>query len=346
MNNLKNILIPILSIIIFASCKKENITISKDAHDTFFLKTEGASIPIQVHGNTASGKFIVLVHGGPGGGSIAYRPKFEKQGVEKDFAVVYWDQRIAGSSQGNANNDSIASFRDDVKKVLLLVKARYGVTNKLYLLGHSWGGFLTPYFLEEANNQSMIQGWIQVDGAHNYALNDSLAKEMLLLYGKDEIANNRNVDRWTPIINYCNAHAFNESYDVGGQLNSYANSVEGLIEKINKVPKQSIFTNFTANYFPLTSQLGNILSSSTFLKIDKQAYTAPISENLFKINVPTLLLWGRHDFVCPIGLADDIKKHIGSTDLTQIVFEHSGHSPMNNEPELFCKALIDWVRVH
>ena len=33
----------------------------------------------------------------------------------------------------------------------------------------------------------MVKGWIHVDGAHNYSLNDSLTKEMLLFYGKKEI---------------------------------------------------------------------------------------------------------------------------------------------------------------
>lgn len=55
---------------------------------------------------------------------------------------------------------------------------------------------------------------------------------------------------------------------------------------------------------------------------------------------------GRYDFVCPIGLKDDIKKNIGSTDISEKTFENSGHTPMFVEPEIFWKTVVDWVKAH
>jgi pimeloyl-ACP methyl ester carboxylesterase len=45
-------------------------------------------------------------------------------------------------------------------------------------------------------------------------------------------------------------------------------------------------------------------------------------------------------------LKDDIKKNIRSTDVSEKVFENSGHSPMLNEPAAFWSAVVNWVKVH
>jgi pimeloyl-ACP methyl ester carboxylesterase len=345
----KKIIFNLLIIIGLSSCQKEKITIGTDANDVFFLQENGNALPIQVHGNTASKKMLVIVHGGPGGGgSILYRDNNVINSVEKECAVAYWDQRFGGASQGSTSNSDITTFKSDIKKVLQLLKSRYGSDTKMYIMGHSWGGFLTPYFLEDGNNQDLVKGWIQVDGAHNYYKNDSLTKEMLLFYGKKEIAASRNTARWQEVVNYCTAHPYNESSDVSVQLNRYAGESEGYISEVKAGASiSSIILDGSKNdNFPITAQLVNLYNSALVLKIDRQAFAIQISENLYKIKLPTLLLWGRYDFVCPIGLREDIKKNISSRDVSEKVFENSGHSPMFNESAAFWNEVINWVKVH
>jgi pimeloyl-ACP methyl ester carboxylesterase len=341
---MKNKLLIISTIILFAGCQKEEIS-KTIAHDTFFLQEKGAAMPILVHGNLASNKIMLIVHGGPGGSSIPYRSNLVKTTVETEFAVAYWDQRIAGAAQGNSSDDDISLYKEDLRKVILLLKSRYGADKKIYLMGHSWGGFLTPYFLEDGTNQDMVSGWIQVDGANSYSLNDSLTKEMLLVYGKREIAKDKNKAEWQEIVDYCNVHPYNESADVAFKLNRYASKVEKLVEEIEKI-NSGFNTSLITNRFAITSQLSNIVSTAFIKKIDRQAYDVPITQNLFKIKLPTLLLWGRHDFVCPIGLKDVIKKNIKSSDISEKTFEKSGHSPMDNEPDLYWSTVVDWVKRH
>jgi pimeloyl-ACP methyl ester carboxylesterase len=344
--HLKMKFIPFLMLLLsIYACQKEQITIGTNANDVFFLQESGGVLPIQVHGNTASKKMLVIVHGGPGDNGIGYRDDYVVNNVEKEFAVAYWDQRFAGSAQGNPASSDISTFKTDLKKVLQLLKSRYGNDTKMYLMGHSWGGFLAPYFLEDGVNQDLVKGWIQVDGAHNYFRNDSLTREMLLLNGKKEIAANRNSATWQEIVDYCNAHAYNESFAVGRQLNSYASVAQRNIAEITTpTDGNGLFT--PSNNIPQTAHWINIINSTFILKIDQQAYAIPISENLYKIKIPTLLLWGRYDFVCPTGLASDIKKNVGSSDVSEKIFEKSGHSPMINEPEAFWNEVINWVKKH
>jgi pimeloyl-ACP methyl ester carboxylesterase len=345
---MKKIVFNLLIIICLFSCQKEKITIGTDAHDVFFLRENGSSLPIQVHGNTASKKILVTLHGGPGGSSFSFREDdYVRNNLEKEFAVAYWDQRFAGASQGSTSNSDIPSFKSDLKKVLQLLKSRYGNDTKLYLMGHSWGGFLAPYFLIDGSNQDLLKGWIQVDGAHNYTKADSLTKEMMLFYGKREIAANRNTQEWQEIVNFFNAHAYNESRDVSLQFTKYSARAQGyFLPSSTKLNLGGGIGDLQSSKFPVTASVSNYIISSSILKIDSQATSIPISENLYKIKLPTLLLWGRYDFNCPLGLKDDIKKNIRSTDVSEKIFENSGHAPMLDESVSFWSAVVNWVKVH
>jgi pimeloyl-ACP methyl ester carboxylesterase len=345
---MKKIVFNLLIIICLSSCQKEKITIGTDAHDVFFLQENGSSLPIQVHGNTASKKILVTLHGGPGGSSFSFREdEYVKNNVEKEFAVAYWDQRFAGASQGSTSNSDIPSFKSDIKKVLQLLKSRYGNDTKLYLMGHSWGGFLAPYFLIDGNNQDLVKGWIQVDGGHNYTKADSLTKEMMLFYGKREIAANKNTEGWQEIVNFCNAHPSITSRDIALQLTKYSAKAQNyILAGSTKVNLEGGIGKLQSSKFPVTAAIGNYITSLSILKIETPVPFIPISENLYKIKLPTLLLWGRYDFNCPPDLKDDIKKNIRSTDVSEKIFEKSGHAPMLDEPVPFWSAVVNWVKAH
>jgi pimeloyl-ACP methyl ester carboxylesterase len=337
----------ILSVFFFLGCKKENITKSGIVDDHFFLKNKGAIMPVYVGGNIDNNKILIMVHGGPGGNDLSYRNKFIAP-VEKEMAVVYWDQRLAGASQGNSPDKDIVNYIEDIKKLIAIIKYRYGSDKKIYMLGHSWGGFLTPYFLEDGNNQNLISGWIQVDGAHNYNLNDSLTWKYLLDYGQTQLNSAKYAKEWKEIVDYCSSVTpGNNNFEVGVKLNSYAGKAQSYIDELSgETCPTCVINNLSSQNFPITANLGNLLTSAKFLKIDRQAYNKQISENLYKIKLPTLLLWGKYDFICPRGLSLDIQSKISSMDITEKIFLKSGHSPMDNEPEIFWKSVIDWVAMH
>ena len=156
---------------------------------------------VLVDGNTASKTFILIIHGGPGAGAFFYNTKYISKNLEDNFALVYWDQRNAGASQGSSNggNLHLDQMVDDLKKVIKVLKFRYGNDISLFLLGHSFGGMIAADFVTGSGNQDMIRGLINVDGSHNYPLNDTLTRKMLLSVGQYEISQNRNAGKWQPI---------------------------------------------------------------------------------------------------------------------------------------------------
>lgn len=340
----QNTIIAITSVLLalgLLSCQQEDFTSSGRADDHFFLQNAGQSMPVRVAGNVDARKFIVIIHGGPGGEGIVYQDDYVREYVEDKFAMVYWDQRFAGNTQGHGGNSDISAFREDIKKLLQLLKSKYGTDIKFYLLGHSWGGFLAPYFLSEAGNQQLVNGWIQVGGAHNYRMNDSLTREMLLHYGRIELQAQNNVTDWEEIVDWCTANGF-EGSENAGTLNGFAHRAETLIAEVQQPDYEDWEVFLNRSFF---ATLVNEMASA-IREIDAPTYETPISDRLPGITLPTLLLWGKYDFVCPPGLSEDIERRIGSRNVRKVVFPRSGHSPMANEPKAFWDVVVDWVQRH
>jgi proline iminopeptidase len=58
--------------------------------------------------------------------------------------------------------------------------------------------------------------------------------------------------------------------------------------------------------------------------------------------VPTLVLVGRHDFICSPPFAEEIARAVPGAKL--VVFEKSGHFAHLEEPEAFAKAVLSFVK--
>lgn len=320
-----------LAIALLMGCQKEEISLSPAANDVFYLENHKAAMPIRVHGNTASKTFMLMVHGGPGGDAIVYRSDYVKSQVEPEFAMVYWDQRNSGASQGSMNSgyDTVEYFIEDLEKVVVLLKHRYGDDISIFVNGHSWGGFLVPAFLQKGDNQQSVKGWIQSAGAHNIPLLNQYAVEMLLDKAAVEIAANRHVSEWTKIKEYCEGLTLPLTEAQGRKINEYSGQAQNLTPELPQglVSFGDVYDIYQENNFPATQIFFPYnplpVSLAEWLFKGQQ-----LSDGMAGITVPTLLLFGKWDFTCPPKLADDIEMRIQSAYKKKVVLENSGHGLM------------------
>jgi pimeloyl-ACP methyl ester carboxylesterase len=348
MKQIKYITLTLIALSLFA-CQKESITISNNANDTFFLKNKGVQMPIKVCGNTASKTFMLIVHGGPGGDAIVYRSNYVKQNVETKCAVAYWDQRAAGASQGayNNNNFTLESFVDDMRQVILLLKQRYGADISVFVNGHSWGGYITPAFLGTNNNQDLVKGWIHTDGAHDFTLLNKFSKDRLLEKASIEINANKNVAEWTKTKNYCNALSLPLDVNEWVAFNEVGTKAMGITTEVARsVTSPSGITRYLDNDAPIVPIiLQGIYNPVTFRMIKDLYPRIPTVPNLDKITVPTLILFGKYDYICPLELADDITTKIKSAYKKTVIFENSAHSPMVTEEPAYWQEIIQFINI-
>jgi proline iminopeptidase len=69
--------------------------------------------------------------------------------------------------------------------------------------------------------------------------------------------------------------------------------------------------------------------------------TYDVRDSLHRITAPTLVIAGRHDWICPPEFSEEIAQRIPQADLR--IFEHSGHSVRVDEPEALLDAIAGFM---
>ena len=335
-------------ILLLAACQKETISMGTGESQTFYVDSKGASMQVLVEGNLISHVFLIFVHGGPGSSSLPYNTDYISSHLEKDYALVYLDQRNAGASQGNFNGSdlNLTQMTTDLRNVILVIKKRYGDDSKIFLLGHSFGGLLTASYLTTYYIQGMVDGWLFVDGIQNYPLNDTLTREKLLYTGEEQIRLSKHVKEWQEIVTWCTDHPGNFTLDQSMQMETFAGAAETYLDEVTQIdPVASNLGIALKEHWPLTSMLMNYLYSSNAAFI-KDLYKTAFTSQLNRVKVPTLLLFGEYDFTCPLGLGDDIFNRIGTLDVSMEISYKSGHEMMFQDPEFFCREVAGFIELH
>jgi len=342
MNVLKLILFS--TVIILTSCQSEDIEVGTSADDTFYVTRNNFSMRVTVKGNTASRKIMLIIHGGPGGSAYFYRTREVKEMLEPYYAVAYWDQRAAGASQGTNNNNTVHlnEYGEDLAHVIKVLKHRYGA--KIYLMSQSWGGMVATQFLTTPGYQQEVSGWIFANAVHDWPLNDQNSVAMLMSRGKEELAKERNVSKWTEIIKYCESLNAPYTSDQSGKLNNYAWDAMNLIEGFDALNEDKILKdNLIAEKIPFTAAFSNLANPAN-RKLLKEIVNISFTDKLSLITVPVLICAGKHDFVCPQATGDNLFKNLGSTDKQQMLFNNSGHNL--EQQSLYVNAFRTFVDEH
>jgi pimeloyl-ACP methyl ester carboxylesterase len=321
---------------LLASCEKELVT----EGDQFFLRSEGADMPVWVRGNKNAQVFILVLHGGPGSYVSEYigMPSFNS--LEKEYAVVYWDQRASGDSQGNAKPESLTreQFVQDLDKLVALIRNKYNQPT-LFLLGHSWGGALGTLYLLDSQRQSKIKGWIKVDGLYEGTLSYQLSRNFVMNHAQEQINAGNQVRKWEKALQWYGEHPTLE-FGEGPEHVRYVDEANGYYYKKNPSKgSRGLFNSPRAGFAELynNSYVGHHykrLLGGLDLSFQMQAIT-----------LPTLVLWGKHDGILPVPLAQDYYAKLGTpaAQKSVVIFEESAHSPMAEEPARFADEVIRFV---
>lgn len=341
---MKNLLYFILGLgLILASCTQQE----SDNFDQFFFRNDGADLFVQVNGNIASNTFILFLHGGPGGSGIDYNTGYYVDELEKDYAFVYLDQRGNGASTGKYDKDqlTIVQNSDDIYQFTRFLKSKYGQDISLFLAGHSWGGLTTAHALVTTDIQNEIKAWIDIDGAHDFILNDVEAVKLFQELATIEIDAGNNTDFWNAVLERVNEiDTLNITVEDQGYLNATAFSAESRLPIADPMLPDS--GPAYPSYRPDGSTASSIGNSSVNVILNNDSYRYPLTERLVEISVPSLFLWGKYDLVVPPAIGVTAYNKVNTTEKELVIFENSGHSPMSNEPELFVEEFRDFVELY
>lgn len=350
----KNCLYPLLFVaisILFIQCNKEAFTLSTQAEDFFFLVHKDATIPVQVEGNTASGKMIIFLHGGPGGSSILINELFTSftEGLEKEFGVAYYDQRSSGTAQGSFSVDLMTPEQhvEDLERLVILLKNKYGQDIDLYLCGISWGGYLGNAFLSKGNNQELFKGWINLVGAHDFQQIAVLGRERLLFYAEQQMSLGNNQEDWESINDYCIEHPQVNDLEDFIQINGRAHRggllmKDSLQQQLEVAPlgAQLAFAFFSP--YDVNAMLANgfNIRNSDLLE---HIFANPLQAQLPKITLPSIIIGGHYDFVVPTDALQEQYDLYQSEDKAIHILPHSGHTIIGDEIDKLLGLVVPFV---
>ncbi len=307
--------------------------------DEFFLTHKGADLPIWVRGNKDAKTFILFLHGGPFDTALydavvrAFEPLYD------DYAVVYFDQRGGGHAHGSSVNLSEAQFVEDVELVTKLVKQQYPQAENLFLMGHSYGGYLGTAVLAKGNNQDLFKGWISLAGAHNYPLNWVNSRAYLLNITTQKISAGEDLEVWQErfdaLTNTPEVTNINELRIINGIAFQVAKEINAGNETFEKPPF----------LFRLTAPTGAGFSQHNNAEMEDLIVNGNLNPVMSNITLPSLLIYGGEDPIVPFALGNNAIDFLGTPeeDKFLISLATSGHILWEYQADIFFDQIRTFV---
>ena len=330
----------ILTLSFFASCYVDEIT-DTEFHDEFYLRHEGADLPVWVRGNSSAETFVIFIHGGPFDTAIeeAVYGRFEP--LYDDFAMVFFDQRGGGYAHGKRTvNLTEEQFVEDIEVVVKLIQDKYPQAQNLFLMGHSFGGYFGTSFLKTGDNQLNFKGWIELAGSHNLNFNWLASRDYCMNYLQDKLATegaNQQKEEWLEALeNTPQVTNINELFTINGiafQISKELNAGKNNFENPSKL-------------FLMSAPTGTGFSQKNQPNLEDLIVYGNLNPEMGNITLPSLLIYGAEDPIVPPASGMNGIEFLGTpaADKSLVVLPNSGHSVWEYDIDEFFGAVRTFIK--
>jgi len=249
-----------------------------------------------------------LVHGGPGGDHSSFKPTLSP--LAERMQLVYFDHRGQGrSARGDITKYALDENVEDMEALRLHLG-----TGPIVSIGTSYGGMVA--MAHAARYPGAVSHLVLVvTAAHGGFI--ERAREIVEARGTPE--QRRACERlWAGTFE--DVTELRDFYAVMGPL--YSRRYDAAAGALGT--QRTLY-----DVAPLNRAFGEILRSFD------------LRPELPRIKAPTLVLAGRHDWICPPEFSEEIARRIPGAELR--VFEESSHSIRTDEPQAFIDAIKGFV---
>jgi pimeloyl-ACP methyl ester carboxylesterase len=275
------------------------------------VKIGGIQQWIQIKGTHSESPILLFLHGGPGNSTMSYARKFTAE-LQKHFIVVQWDQRECGKTlKLNATNQplTLALVESDVLEMTNFLSTRFS-RQKIYLMGHSWGGFLT--LQAAAHHPELFVACLAVSPMVNQLESENLS----LAWMKEKAVENNNT------VAIKELQKIKIPFQDGEQIYYHRNWLAHFSG--GKALSKAYVLSWAAKWLPLFNEA----SAVNF------TLTAP------EIRCPIYFFVGRHDYQTHFKLTEGYFKMIKAEKKELFWFTNSGHNLNLTEPKKLQEIVI------
>ena len=272
-----------------------------------YFDIEGAGLVID-EPRLRSKPVAFLVHGGPGADHTSYRPVFSP--LNHKMQLVYFDHRGQGrSARGAKETYTLENNVEDMEAL-----RQYLGLDKIVVLGSSYGGMVALSYAIRYPQQ--VSHLIVISTVASYRFL-TRAKEILAERGTEEqkVFAQRLWDG-----TFENEEQLREFFKVMAPLYSFTYDPNA---------QQKSLDHAILSPDAINVAFGGFLRSYN------------VVDQLHEITSPTLVIGGRHDWICSPEFSEEIAREIPDADLR--IFENSGHLIRADEPEALRDAIAGFL---
>jgi pimeloyl-ACP methyl ester carboxylesterase len=339
LNDFGNTVICLALVLIVITFSNSVYTMDMDnaIDDEFFVKSGGEELYIKVRGQNLNNPVLLFLHGGPGEltGPLNFQV-YAGPELEKHFIVGYLHQRNTCKSPSvPAGTLTVDQFVKDVHNVVEFLREKFH-KDKIFLLGHSFGGILGYMYLLEYEDNNNIEKFVSAGGAFSaVSLEENGYKTAL------ELAKKTN-----------NQKALERLNTLG--LPPYETFQEGMVWRMLIVAMlNEMNEGITKNF-----QMSKVMTMTGTEKIDpewqkkmmaianamwSELQTIDIEDEVIKIRIPILIITGAKDIMVPFTLMEKGYKNLGG-EKEYFILEERNHNMFIDEPDLFVSKVIEFFQ--
>lgn len=306
--------------------------------ETLVLDIGGTRQVVNIRGADRANPVLLYVHGGPGSVEMPMAWSFQRP-WEDFFTVVQWDQRGAGRSYALNDPAKIAAtltlerVRDDAVDLIEQLRARLG-KRKIFLLGHSFGSAVGLAVAQA--RPDLLHAYVGMGQLIDFRENErvGMAQTLKLARARGDEAAVRAITALRP---YPDSGPFTiEQADAWRQ---WANKYGSLAGQRPNADFYFDSTKLSPLYTP--QDRADWGKGSAFTATTMWPRLADVSFTpLTRLDVPAVLLLGRHDSTTPSSIAADWLRRLRAPSKMLCWFENSGHLPMIEEQGRTLAALL------
>jgi proline iminopeptidase len=272
------------------------------------VRVDGATIFCE---SVGEGTPCVCLHGGPGTDASGLARTLGPLAGELGLRLIFYDHRGHGRSEWvpveQCTQDRLVSDVEDVRRALGL--------GPVHVLGISWGGFL-----------GLMYAARHPDSIRTLAVVGASASRDFMRRAEDNARRRATAEQWAAYRalwdgSLADDASFRRAFDTIRPLYFFdpAHAVE------NSAARAGIRYRLAVRKFI----------------IEHEYATYDCRAELARIACPTLVMVGRHDWICPMDQGEEIARLVPGAELA--VFEHSGHSPQIEERAAFTRRLATFL---
>lgn len=293
------------------------------------LTVNGRTEWVSLRGQDRTKPVVLFLSGGPGGSQLV-TSRYYFEPLEQDYVIATWEQPGAAKSYFaiGSKDLTLQTYLDDGEEVAKALLEEFG-TDRLYLMGESWGSALGLMMVKE--HPEYYRGFIGTGQMISFLDTEIIDYDMALADAR-AIGDNATVEKLV--------QQGPPPYTTGLALkmNAYLSPLYGTMARtgqLNTSPFSTMDGPFGVEYGLLdkaTFFVGLIQVLDDFYG---KLYPVDLRQTSAELKVPVHIFQGRYDFNAPVSLVEDYYARLQAPSKGLVFFEHSGHNPWQSESSLF-----------